>query len=248
MQRRAFVIVVWWPYEQLTPGGKLTSWCTAGAENHIGIFIPNCSLSEIKAHSIPDVSHETARGSKDVCFDYMISKYPKFHSPNNKTYYTPEARVYLYPILQATASDVHAACLEMAEALPFNNFAYRFNAVFWCWPFHFARSNTPEVGPSTCVALSLRIIARAASGDRTAYTDDAAAFKELNMNSFRCTQPLSPHKLTGHTPRSALKSLQKAQVVGRQIDGFDNAIALCNDRSAAPLGNWLPLLNVMFRE
>lgn len=248
MSRRAFVIVADWPYRQLSDAGKITWCCTGGTEGHLGIFIPCCTTEEVAAHSEELVSHPSAREASHVAFDYMMDKYPRFQSFENDRYYTKEAKVWLYPILDVDAADVHAACLEMAYMRPFNHFLYRCNGVLGCWPWPCWCSNTDRVAPSTCVALTLRIIARARTGSMAPYTSDAAAYEALNFNRCGPSNPCEPAALTGYSPRSALEALQRGRNLGRPVDGFANAIAMCRGPGpTAPLGSTLPLLSLMSR-
>lgn len=249
MARRAFVVIAEWPFEQLTSAGQLTWCCTGGTENHLGLFIPCCTADEIKARlEVPTSEHETARGKADVAFDYMSDRLPRFQAWDNQRYYTREARVWLYPILDVDASAVHEACLEVARAAPENSFLHRCDSVFWCWPRNCWCSNTPAIAPSTCVALTLRIIARARSASRAPYLSDEAAFEELDMPRCGATNCWAPQHLTGHTPRSGLEALQRAGVVGRPVQSFQEAVASCRGGGApAPLGNHLPLLSVLDR-
>jgi hypothetical protein len=249
MARRAFVIVARWPYDQLTCAGRITWWCTGGTEAHLGLFIPCCTPEEVVLHSAPFVAHPTARDQEHVAFDYMSDKYPRFQSQNNPRYYTSEADVWLYPILVADAADIHAACLEAANAKPYNNFWYRFfNGICWCWPAHCCASNTPVIAPSTCVALSMRIIARAKADSFKPYVSDAATFEELGMDRWSCATPCVPRMLTGHSPRSGLEALQEARVLGAPVQGFEKAIAQCKGSGPTlALGSMYPLLSLIDR-
>lgn len=214
----------------------------------MGLFIPCCTASEIAAHSdvIADVSHPSARGEANVAFDYMDDLFPRFQSWENEDYYTPECEVTLYPILDADAADVHAACMEVARAAPRNTFWHRLNGLFPWWPFRCAGSNTPSVAPSTCVALTMRILARARTGDASMYTSDAATFRELGMPRLSCASPCAPRFLTGYSPRAGLEAMQRGGVLGRPLHNFPDAIASCmGDRVARALGNAeYPLLAV----
>ena len=245
MGRRAFIIVADWPYRQLSDAGKITWCCTGCTESHLGIFIPCCTSQETEAHSDPRISHPSGREKKHVAFDYMMDKYPKFQSPENPRYYTEEANVWLYPILDADAAEVHALCMRVARARPYNNFMYRFNAVFWCWPLSCWWSNTDALGPSHCVALTMRIIASARTKSDAPLTSDIATFTALKMDRWGCANLCAPQKLTGHSPRSALEALQKGGNVGSPVQGFGEAVRLCRGGGATvALGSVLPLLPV----
>lgn len=220
IMRTAYLVVTKWPWSELNAPGRLTLVCNGCTESHIGIFLPNCTAREIQGHSNPEVSHESARGAKHVCFDY-IDKRARFQSFDNAGYYTGRSIVLLYPILNVDASEIHRACLEAAAMDPHNLFFYRFNALAWCSPFSFCPGNG-LMAPSTCVALSLRLIARAKSDQ--AFYSDWAVQHALGMATFGLYTPCQPATLNGHTPRSALESLQAAQVVGPLVGGFEEAI------------------------
>ena len=250
MTRRAFIVVAKWPYRQLSDAGRITWCCTGGTENHIGIFIPCCSADEIRAHSEPLLSHPTARGSANVVFDYMMDLKPRFQSPDNDQYYTKSCNVWLYPILDVDAAQVHAACLEVARWAPTNRFCYRWNGVCWCWPFNCWWSSSEYIGPTTCVSMSLRIIARARAGSKEPYISDRAAFNALKTQRFGCANLCAPSMLSGHSPRSALEALQQSEIVGRPVDSFEAAVKLCSGGSNAPAlgsGVMYPLLSMMSR-
>lgn len=253
MVRRAFVIVADWPYDELTAVGRLTWCCTGGTENHIGIFIPCCTADEIASHSNrwqPSLSHTSARGAEHVAFDYMSDLRPRFQSWENEKYYTKRADVWLYPILDVDASDVHLACVEVARLRPRNDCMHRMNAVVWCWPFRCWPSNTARVGPSTCVALTLRIISHALHGSKgAALTSDKAVFDALGLERCGPRAPFAPCRLTGYTPRSGIKAMQEAGLVGRPVEGFKAAILQCQGPNpavppGANLGNLMPPLTL----
>ena len=238
MARRAFVILADWPFHQLSDSGKLTWCCTAGTENHLGIFVPCTTAEEAVDHSEPRLSHPSARGAEHVAFDYMIDRKPRFQSYRNTNYYTKQARVWLFPIVGVDAAAIHAACVEVAREAPINHFCFRCNALCWCWPYHCWCSNTDVVGPSTCVALTLRIIARAKVGSAAPYVSDAATFAALGIERFGASHPCAPGTLTGYSPRAGLEALQRGKVVGRPVEGFAEAIAQCRGGGpAAALGS-----------
>jgi len=250
MVRRAFVVVADWPYRQLSDAGKLTWCCSGGSENHVGIFIPCCTPEEIEAHSAPDVSDPTGRGQQHVTFDFMMDKYPRFQSPDNPNYYTKEANTWLYPILDVDAADVHALCLRVARLRPYNHFLYRCNYLFFCWPTQCWCSNVDELGPMTCVAMTMRIIAAAKSGTAEPLTSDAATFRTLRMARLSCHDPCAPLVLTAYTPRAGLEAMQQGGVVGRPIEGFEAAARQCRVavQQGSALGSGYPLLSLMCRE
>lgn len=224
-----------WPCGQLTRIGQATYCCTGGTEGHIGIFIPCCTEDEIVAHSDPDISHPTARDQANVTFDYMIDGLPRFQSSSNPAYWTDEAEIYCYPILGVDAAAIHAACVEAAQIKPYNNACYRINGLCGgCWPCHTWPSNTDEFGQSTCVALTMRIIARAKSQSVTPFTSDRATRAALNIPSWSCAKPWGAGALTGFRPRGALEAMQASRVVGRPLQGFDRAAALCKGGTPLP--------------
>ena len=243
MERRAFLIVAQWPYSMLSDAGKCTSCWTGGTENHLGIFIPCTTAKEREAHSEARVSDPSARGKEHVSFDFMMDRRPRFQSYDNDNYYGSQASVWLYPILDVDASLIHKACLEVARQSPVNHFCYRLNGVCWFWPYPCWCPSVQTIGPSTCVALTLRIIARAKTGFRAPYTSDAATFTALGLNRFGPNHPCEPAALTGYSPRAGLEALQEANVVGRPVEGFEAAISLCRGSGSAPaIGNVYPLL------
>jgi hypothetical protein len=216
---------------QLTTVGTITSVCTGCAESHIGVFIPCCTNAEIAAHSQLKVSEPSARGARHVTFDYQLDKYPRFQSSANEMYWTPEADIFCYPILDVDAAAVHRACVEAAEIRPFNSDFHRCNGLccgFWpcAWP-----SNTPLLAASTCVALTMRIVARAKSNSRAAFTSDRETLRVLAIPSRSCAAPCAPSVLTAYSPRECVTALQEASVVGAGIRGFAAGIAACNPMS-----------------
>jgi len=211
----------------------------------MGIFVPCCTPAEVAAHGQPTSGHKTAKGQQHVVFDYMTDLHPRFQAHTNSDYYTEDARVWLYPLLDVDAADVHAACLEVAQARPTNHWWFRLSAVCWCWPWQCCA--TPNrIAPSTCVALTLRIIARARSGSPSAYKSDRFVFEELGVERCSCSAPFAPRVLTGHTPRSGMEALRGAGVVGSPLEGFEAAIAACKGAGKAPpIGDALPLLPLL---
>tara|TARA_B110000902_G_scaffold211378_1_gene242092 strand:- start:6211 stop:6981 length:771 start_codon:yes stop_codon:yes gene_type:complete len=221
MARTAYLVLAKWPWSELSTTGKTTVFCNGGTESHVGIFFPNCTEAEVRAHSHPDVSHSSAIGQSHVCFDY-IDKRARFQSCRNERYFTSASTVLLYPILGADASEIHRACLEAAVLNPYNSFFYRLNVLAWCWPCSCCPANG-LMAPSTCVALSLRVIARTRSEE--AFYSDQAVQRELGIDTFGPCTPCHPATLNGHTPRSALEALQAAYRVGPLVGSFEEAIA-----------------------
>ena len=250
MARRVFLVVTEWPHYQLTTVGQLTNCCTGGTEDHVGLFVPCCTPEEIDRHSSSELyAHASAEGAEHVVFDYMTDLRPRFQSWSNSEYYTPESKVWLYPILGVDAADVHSACLEVADARPRTFWWFRCSAVCWCWPCKCCCKGHTRLAPSTCVALSLRIIARVRSGSTNAFYSDAFVFDELGLQRFSCSTPCAPSVLTGHTPRSGLEAMQAAGLLGRPIEGFERAIAQCRSPGpGVPTGkSMLPMLSLISR-
>ena len=244
MSRRAFVVLVDWPFNQINTLGKCTDLFTGFTENHVSIFVPCCSPKEIATHSAPAVSDATARGKQHVSFDYLSDGYPRFQSCTNPRYWTDEASVWLYPILGASAEEVHAACAEVAIYRPHNSVIYRLNpALGGFFPFHCGLANSDRVAQSHCATLSMRIVARARSGDQLAYTDDRAALRALGVPVGSLANPCSPSVLTGYKPRGALEAMQSARVLGDAVQGFKRAIECC--RKGVSLGGTLPGLAML---
>lgn len=254
MVRRAFLVLADWPRHQLTTVGKVTDCCTGGTEDHMGVFVPCCTPEEVERHSVSsmyahaDYAHESAKGEQHVVFDYMADLRPRFQSWSNTKYYTPESQAWLYPIIGVDAAAVHRACLEAVNARPVNRWRFRCSAVCWCCAGGNGGRGPSSMAASTCVALSLRIVARARSGNPQAFASDALVFDELGLQRFSCDAPCAPSALTGHTPRSGLEAVQAAGLLGAPVDGFEAAIAQCRSGgSFTPIGDLLPLLSVISR-
>lgn len=209
----------------------------------MGIFIPCTTEDEIKAHSEARLSHPSARGFEHVSFDYMADLRPRFQSYKNDTYFTKESQVWLYPILDVDAAAIHRACVEVAREMPVNNFCFRCSAIFWCLPCNCGCLNENDaIGPSSCVALTMRIIARAKTDSLAPYTSDPATFTALGMNSFSFAHPCEPSKLAAYAPRAGLEAMQKAKVVGRALQSFEAAVRQCRSGFSQALGSVYPLL------
>lgn len=249
MSRRAFVVVARWPFGQLTSVGKLTHCFTGGTESHIGILIPCCTPEEIKLHSDGALADPTAFDQEHVTFDFMIEGYPKFQSITNPYYWTKDAQIWCYPILGVDAADIHAACMEAARIRPYNHPLYRINGMCGgCWPCHSWCSNTPDMGQSTCVALTMRIIARAKAKSKQPFVSDRATLTVLGIPSCGLSNPCGAGALTGFRPRGALEAMQRATVLGSPLDGFKRAVAQCRGGPRiSALGFRLPDLSRMDR-
>ena len=209
--------------------GRLTASFTDEAEDHIGLFIPFCTDAEVAAHSNPGISNATAKGERHVSFDYMSDLLPRFQSIYNSDYYTQNSQTQFYPVLNADAAELHKVCLDVAHAAPRNYCCHRLNAVFWCCPFRCCCCPAQRtVAQSTCVALSARIIAAAASGKvHQALSSDKFVFQTLGLNRFSMAAPRAPYFLAGHTPRGGAAALRHAGVIGAPVASVDEALALC---------------------
>ena len=228
MSRRAFVVIAKWPFNQLTRIGKVTDCFTGGTENHIGILIPCSSSEEIQLHTDGAISNTSAFNQEHVTFDYMIDGYPRFQSTTDPNYWTKEAQVWCYPILGVDAADVHAACVEAAKIRPYNHGCYRINGMCGgCWPCHTWPSNTPEMAQSTCVAMTMRIIARAKAKSKQPFVSDRATLTVLGIPSCGPSNPCGGGALTGFRPRGALEAMQRSGILGRPLEGFELAISQC---------------------
>ena len=75
----------------------------------------------------------------------------------------------------------------------------------------------------------MRIIARARTNSDGPLTSDAATCRAAH-EPLQLHEPVQPRTLTGHSPRSALEALQKGGNVGRPLEGFEEAVALCKGR------------------
>ncbi len=216
---RVYLVIGHWPFSQLTNCGKLASCRSCGSENHIGIYFEACSESQIRAHSDPAISHESARKAVNVTFDYMADLYPRFQSCDREAYWTPECVATLYPILGVDADRLHDVCVRLAHRRPFNNqCTHRINAALGgCWPCSCTSSNT-DVAPSTCVALSMRAIAAARSGSDLALTNDTEAIRVLRLPQGAC----QPVWLVGYTPANAVNAMRNSErkLLGGPMEGF----------------------------
>ncbi len=229
MNRCAFVVVTDWPSNELSEVGQLTASYTGEAEDHMGVFVPFCTEREIMAHSAPEIGRASANGAKHVSFDYMSDLLPRFQSIYNRNYFTEASRTQFYPILNAPANEVHKVCLDVAEANPRNYCCHRLNSVLWWWPYPCCCCPSQRVvAPSTCVALSARIVAAAATGNqRQALMSDTFVFDALKIPRFSMESPRSPYFLTGYTPRGGARALRDAGVIGAPVDNVDEALRLC---------------------
>lgn len=244
MERCAFLTVTDWPASELSEVGRLTESFTNEAEDHIGIFVPFCTDAEVAAHSNPRISNATANGEKHVSFDFMSDLLPRFQSIRNKDYYTARSRTLFYPVLNVDAADVHDVCIEVAQARPQNYCCHRLNSVFWCWPFPCCCCPAQRiVAQSTCVALSARIVAAAATGNvPKALANDGFVFRSLLLNRFSLSTPRAPYFLSGYTPRGAAIAMLNAGVIGPPVDSVDRAMAICaNLKRDKPTGKALLL-------
>tara|TARA_X000001036_G_scaffold440070_1_gene494158 strand:+ start:2177 stop:2914 length:738 start_codon:yes stop_codon:yes gene_type:complete len=241
--RIAYVVTGKWPLHQLSKTGAWTDCFVGGGPGHIGIFFPCCNNAEIAAHSVTDVSEPNARGCEHVCFDYMLDKHPRFQKAGNTDYWTDTALVYTFPILNVDFTALHTACVNMARYRPYNSTCFRINPLLGgCLPCTFAGSGTPKVGPSTCVAITMRLIAQARTGDAVMLTEDDEVIAELGLPTGGC----SPTRLVGYTPGGAVRVLSDAGVIGDRLRGFGPAKELCLGGPKG-VGTWIPPLQLLIR-
>ncbi|MBE36433.1 MAG: hypothetical protein CMI16_12900, partial [Opitutaceae bacterium] len=177
-----------------------------------------------------------------VCFDFQMDKRPRFQKAGNASYWTDQALIYTYPILKVDFTTLHAMCVEMARYRPYNSTCFRLNPMLGgCLPCTFAGSGAPEVGPSTCVALTLRLIAQAKTGSDAMLLDDSAVIVALGLPQEAC----APTRLIGYTPGGAVRALSDAGIVGNRLLGMGAAKALCADPKTGAV--WTPPLQLLLR-
>lgn len=229
MARRAFLAVTDWPTNELSEVGRLTASFTGEAEDHMGLLVPFCTAQEIAAHSEPSVCEPSAKGAPHVSFDFMSNLMPRFQSIRNTHYFTPSSQTNFYPILVAPADAIHQVCMDVATADPRNYCVHRLNYIFWCWPFACCCCPAQrQVAPSTCVALSARIIAAAATGEtRRAFRSDHFVADSLGVPRFSLSTPRAPYFLTGYTPKGGVEALRSAGVLGEPVGSANEALELC---------------------
>jgi len=240
--RLAYVVTGKWPLHELSKTGAWTDRCVGSGAGHIGIFFPCCDSAEVAAHSAPEVSEPDAREHQHVCFDYMMDKRPRFQRAGNGDYWTDSARIYTYSILGVDFTALHTACVEMARFRPYNSDCFRINPLLGgCLPCTFAGSGAPNVAPSTCVALTMRLIAKARTGDNVMLTEDDAVITALGLPTGAC----SPTRLIGYKPSGAVRVLSDAGVLGPRLLGFAPGKKLC--LVPERVGERIPLLQMLMR-
>ena len=207
MDRAAYVVAARWPFDELTLVGRLTRPFVGSGWDHIGLRIDNCAPFEVEAHSHPSVSLPNARGERNVCFDFVSSNSAVFHCPKRGDFFTARCETRTFRVL-ASASEVHRLCLLAARQRPKNGFWLRLNAALGGWlPFHTCPPRaSPALGPSTCAALTLRIVVAASTGDSAAMVDDAAALRGAGSPPCRFVT-------TSMTPGEALEALLREGLV-----------------------------------
>ena len=154
----------------------------------------------------------TAFNQEHVTFDFMIDGYPKFQSTTNPYYWTKDATL-CYSILgvDEQTSTPRAWRQRGYDSQPP---MYRINGMCGCWPCHTWCSNTSEMGQSTCVALTMRIIARAKAKSQQPFVSDRATLTVLGIPSCGLSNPWRG-ALTGFRPRGALEAMQRASIKAR---------------------------------
>ena len=233
MGRTAFLVTADWPRSRLTNLGLWTDSLTCGGLDHVGIFIPCCTNSEIKNHSDPAISHKSARGAEHVTLDFAKTKVPLFQSHDNLAFWTPDARITCYPITNVDASIIHRVCVEVARRKPYNHAWYRLNRLLCCGQCPSACFCSPRnvVAPSHCAALSMRVIAAARAEGREPLYDDDSVYRALGIDQVACMPP----SLTGLTPDAVVRLLRDVRAIGEPSDGFGHAIAHCDANVPVPL-------------
>jgi hypothetical protein len=248
--RRAYVVTANWPVRRLTTVGRMTNCFTCGGVDHVGIYLPECTHDEVVAHSNPRISHTSARGSRHVTFDFMREKVPKFQSVHNHRYWTNDCDVRCYEIKNISASVVHAICVDVALAAPYNSPYYRLNLLLCCGclPCHIVPANTPSVAQSHCAALAMRIVAAARSGTREPLQSDAATLAVLGLDTH--TPLCGRRMLVTFTPDSAVREMARMGLLASEPKcGFSFAMkgvhtidahAFCESLARS---NWAVALN-----
>jgi hypothetical protein len=213
-RRTAYLITGRWPIDELSSMGLATSCVLGGGQLHVGLFFPHCMANEVAQHSDVDISEPDARGNSMVCFDYQLDLLPRFQAHKNNTYWTESATVHLYPLVGTGFEALHAACVAVAKLKPLNSNWLRINPLLGGWlPCTFGRSGH-DVGSSTCVALSMRIIAFAKTGQKSMLKNDQRVIDALQLPTGSC----QPVRLVGYTPDRCVSALRASNVIGPRQD------------------------------
>ena len=246
-----YLLAAKWDWTRLSCPGKLSRVYTCGDEAlHLGLLFTCCSREQIDAHSAPDVSNPDARGMATVTFDFDHKNLAKFNSLQSQGMWPEGSHVRAYKLGAGfDGNRVHEAALEAARLGAYNHVLYRCGAVCGgggcccsccCEPCRRCPDSV-ALGPSTCVGLSMRILARVVL-DADVWMDDDAVFRALGIPRGSAQAPFCrPYWLTAFTPGQALAALQESGVVARRasFEGFGDVRAWDCEGVAGAL---LPLL------
>ena len=221
MPRCAYLVSVRWGLMSFWHG-KLTRLFTGNSDDHLGLVFFDCSHSESVAQSDPLVSDPSLRNLHEhAAFDFMASKTPKFQSITNPYFFTPSTQLSIYPVHDLDPNYLHRMCLMCARLQPVNLTANRINvACGGCWPCDCGCSTTPAISPSTCVGLTLRLLAAARERNAVLLRDDRLALQSLGLPLDTC----DPKLAIGYTPSGAVEALREAGVLGPPMHSFGEAI------------------------
>ena len=117
-------------------------------------------------------------------------------------------QVRLYEVTpRADVARLHRLSVMVARERPYNAQTLRLNALFPSWPRPCATNATSAVAPSTCVALTARLVAASLATTDLALRDDATAFRELGLAH------AGRSVLSSFTPLEALEGLTASGVL-----------------------------------
>ena len=222
MSRAVYVVTGRWPSHQLSQKGLATDLVLCGEAGHVGLYFHGCSEEEVRAHSKVSVSEADGRGERNVCFDFQLDKFPRFQRAGNNDYWTTEAEIFTYLIKNVSFAALHDACVQCALLRPYNSNLFRISPLLGgVLPCAFASTGTPRVAPSTCVALTLRLIAQAKTGDAAMLVDDRAVFDALGLRTETRGPRCGATRLIGFKPHEAIEALQRADVIGKRRHRFE---------------------------
>ncbi len=225
MAPEAFIISGKWPFLGLSDIGMLSRVLTCGRTvDHIGIAFYNCDEDMVRRHSQLNVAHYTAKNDRDVTFDYLSDRHPRFQGVDRDEYWSENADKTLYEIRNVDVRRLHDVCVYIAVKRPTNHDSMRCNPLFGgCWSCPCATPTQDSVGLSHCAALCMRAIACAynvpirknrppelTQDECDLLLNDRETMKKLNIKR-GC---LSPRLLIGFTPSSAVAAMRDAGVLG----------------------------------
>jgi hypothetical protein len=218
-------VTAWtWKLTTLTPVGIATR-LLSGSPDHVGLLFVGCSAEQVVAHSDENISTLSARGSSTVFFDF-INRRLTFHARVKNDFFDP-IKYEQFEIFGVNADRIHALCVYMAHADPYNDPCFRCTPL--CCPhslFVCGSPQTDSMGPTHCSASVLRVIAHGAHNNRApkdftlntgtdasyipVLHEDGAVLARLRFNDDdrRVCCGLR-RRLISFSPRRALRLLQK---------------------------------------